>query len=383
MHLKLRELQAVVKSEMKKDKTFSALREELFRALGPSVMVSHNYSKVFEAANEQLDYLEATGRSLSEGSIKTSLLIEAAASESRDVRRLAARLLPLKFAKALLGDASSSVRCAAARRLPHTIVAEAVKRYPGDETLRLIARDKRLQEAGLPNPKPITEPFDMYGEKPLGSAVKTQVSSDDLTDTQYDLWAHKLCQMYGGNLERQWEEIAATRHIASHYASTGVKLDRDKLLKKIYDCLDARDEKVVEEGSFRGIASRLLAESAGDEAFMPVIEEVKDPVKDLVEANYSTSRYLAEAESLFCVRKSYLPPGIKKYRLGEGRADDVEVPMKATVPGSYIGAREERALDLYVKHWNDQQSRRGEPFKLSWSQHPSGVNLVGFNLELK
>jgi hypothetical protein len=383
MHLKLRELQAVVKNEMKKDKSFSALREELFRVLGPSVMVSHSYGKVFEAANEQLDYLEATGRNLQEGVIKTSLLIEAAGSDSIPARKLAARLLPLKFAKALIDDASASVRSAAAKRLPYSIVSEAVKRNPSDESLRLIARDKRIAESGVAAPKPVTEPFDMYGEEPMGAASKTPVPDDDLTDAQYDRWAHKLCQMYGGNLERQWEEIAATRHVASHYASTGVKLDRDKLLKKIYDCLDARDEAVMEEGSLKALASKMLSESSGEEAFMPIIEEEKDPVKELLESNYSSSRYVTEAETLFNVRKSYLPPGIKKYRLGEGIAKEVQVPMKATVPGSTIGVREEKALDLYVKHWNDQQARRGEPFKISWSQHPSGVNLVGFNLELK
>ena len=190
MHLKLRELQAVVKSEMKKDKSYSSLREEIFRVFGPSVMVSHSYDKVFEAANEQLDIMESSGRA--PGSFKLSVLIEAASLDSASARKLSARLLPERYIQRLVADKSSAVRCAAAKRLPLNIVKEAVKKFPGDEALRSVARDKRLSEAGLPNPKPVTEPFDMYGDKPMGDSAKTG-EGEAPSDDWYDRWAHKLC----------------------------------------------------------------------------------------------------------------------------------------------------------------------------------------------
>ena len=383
MHLKLEELRRVAKRTIKETKNSSELREELFRVFGPPVMVSERCDLVAAAANEVLDLMEATGRSIPHGRVRTSLLIESCRDKSVDVRKLAARLLPQKLASRLLDDPASTVRCAAARRLPHALVKEAVRNHPSDDQLRVISRQKRLEEAGLPDPKASDEPFDMYGE-PLDGAMRQKNPLKDMPDTWYDRLAHKLCSDYGTNLEGQWEEILATRVVASHFSTTGVKLDRDKLLKAIHGCIKDREDAVVAEGSLKSIAARLLRESYLDAGVIPIVEEdSRDPLGELLETDCSSSEFVARAEALFEVRKSIVPAGFKKYRIGEGHNFETQIPVKGKIPGGRVTSTVEKALDGYVTHWNKFQAVRGEPFRLSWAPNPMDAGSVAFHLELK
>lgn len=382
MQLRLEELQQVVKRTVKEEKSNAMIRDDLRRVLGPSVEVPGALDRVAEVANEQLDFLESTGRFPRQGAFRLSALKEAASHKSPNVRKLAARLLPERMATCMASDPSSKVRCAAANRLSYSQIKESIKRYPGDDQLRTIVRSKKLHEAGVPNPKPADEPFDMYGEEPLGDAVKTRTGMD-VPDTWYDRTARKLCGEYGNNLEGQWEEVLATRVVASHYSTTGVKLDREKLLKAIYDCIKEREDAVIGEGSLKSLAARLLKESYLDEATMPIIEENHDPIADLLESDSSTSEYVSRAEDLFAVKKSTIPAGIKKYRMGEG-LHETQIPVKGRIPGlGQVTPTVEKALDRYVDSWNKQQAMSGEPYKLSWGPNGAGVDLIGFNLELK
>jgi hypothetical protein len=383
MHLKLEELQRVAKKTIKEEQSHTAIRDEFFRVFGPPVMVSRNFERVAEAVNEQLDLFESTGREVQRGAVKTSVLVEAATSNSAVVRKVAARLLPSKMAERLLNDPASSVRCAAAQRLSYSQIREAVRNFPADDQLRTIARQKKLNEAGLPKPEVNDEPFDMYGEEPLGDAVK-QRPGVDFSDSWYERLAHKLCSDYGGNLEGNWEEILATRVVASHYSTTGVKMDREKLLKAIYDCIEAREDAVLGEGSLKSLSKRLLRESHLEEtSAMPVIEFQTDPVRELLESNFSTAEYVDAAEKLFNIKKSTVPSGIKKYRLGEGTHKETQVPVNGRIPNGNITTTVENALDRYVDSWNKRQALAGEPYRLSWGPHGSSFDMVGFNLTLK
>lgn len=383
MHLKLKELQQVAKKTIKEEQKYAAIREELFRVFGPPVMVSKNCDKVAEAVNEQLDLCEALGRDFQRGNIKTSVLVEASISNSATMRKLAARLLPEKMVVRLLEDPSSSVRCSAAKRLPYEAIKRAIKKFPQDDQLLTIARKKKLQEAGLPEPEIVDEPFDMYGDEPLGDTAKTRSSDKDLPDTWYERLASKICREYGGNLEGNWEEIIATRIVASHYSTTGFKLNRDKLLKCIHDCINEREEEVLGEGSLKAIASRLLKESYLDEPVLSIVEEKTDPVNDLAESNYSSAQYIVEAEKIFSVKKSTVPSGIKKYRLGEGTHKETMIPVNGRIPGGNMTTSVEKALDRYVDSWNKRQALEGEPYRLAWGPHGSSFDMVGFNLTLK
>jgi len=381
MDLKLEELQRVAKITIKEEQKNSAIRDELFRVFGPPVMVSKSCERVAEAANEQLDFFESTGQTHYK-SAKTSILVEASMSKHSEVRKLAARLLPIRLAERLLNDPSSSVRCAVAKRLPYGSLKESIRKFPNDDQLLTIVKQKRLQESGLPNVKPVEEPFDMYGEEPLGDAVKTRSTGKDLPDSWYERLASKLCKEYGGNIEGNWEETVATRVVASHYSTTGVKLDREKLLKCIYDCIKAREEEVLGEGSLKAIAARLLRESHLDDAVLPVIEDRNDPAADLVESSLSNSQYIEEAEKVFSIRKASVPAGIKKYRLGEGSHKETLIPVNAKVPGGKMTVTVENALDRYVASWNKRQALEGEPYRLSWGPG-AALDSVSFNLTLK
>jgi|GEM_PF-2374267 len=386
MQLKLEALQRVVKQTLKEEKGNVALRDALFKLFGPAVAVSSSIERIAEAANEQLDVYEATGRMPRFDDSELRLLLPATRSKIAEVRKIAARILPEGVIVRLVSDPSSSVRCAAAKRLPHKVVLEGVRRYPGDDQLRTISRAKRISEAGLPNPKPETEPFDLYGEEPMGDAAKTRKDLE-LTDGWYERLASKLCKEYGANLEGQWEEILASNVASSTYATTGVKIDRDRLLKCIYDCLEEREKKVLDEGSLSSIIGRLRKEAILEESLaapaMPIIEEKNDPLDALLEAEISSSQYVELAEQIFRIRKSTVPAGIKKYRIGEGKLVETMIPVKGTIPQGTTTVKMERALDSYVKHWNGQQDMRGEPYRLSWNPRFDDVNLVGFSLELK
>lgn len=384
MQLKLKELQTVAKATIKEERSLNNLRDEMFRVLGPSVMMPGSHAYLATQFNERLDLLESTGRAPRQGAFKNSVLLEVANSRIPDVRKLAARLLPERYVHKYLSDSSSAVRCAAARRLPLDVLKEALHRNPADDNLRLIAKQKRLQEAGIPTPKPVTEPFDIHGEEPLGDAVKGH-QEEKFSDEWYMRMAHKLCAEYGANLEGNWEEILATRIAASYKATSHVTVDREKLLKAIYDCLKEREDAILGEGSLSMLARRLRKEAHLDEAVMPVLEEnVVDPITDLVESFMSSQAYVEKAETLFGIKKSSVPASIKKHRLGESNAKETAIPILGRLPaGQTFSPKVETALDRYVDSWNSQQKSNGEPYRLSWSPHPAAINMVGFNLELK
>lgn len=382
MQLKLKELQRVAKATIKEEKFRNDLREELFRLFGPPVMVSKNYEVVAAATDEHLDLLEATGRLFARDLITTTVFLEAMQDKSTVVRKIAARLLPTKYVVKMTADRSSSVRCAAAKRLPYKIVKEAVKRNPGDDQLATIARSKRVSESGIPTPKVSDDPFDMYGDEALGLATK-QNPGPELSEEWYKRLATKLCKEYGSNLEGQWEEILATRVVASHYATSGIKIDRDRLLKSIYDCLESRDDAVLGEGSLKLLARTLRNASHLDEVALPVIDDAVNPVVELTESNLSSSQYIKRAEEIFSIKKSAVPAGIKKYRIGEGHNFETLIPVNGKVPDGKITAVEERALDGYVSRWNDHQSVKGEPYRIEWSPSPGDASRIGFHVELK
>lgn len=382
MSLKLKELSQVAKKTIKEEQAYNRLREELFRVFGPPVMVSKNCIKVARATNEQIDLLEVTGKFVPRNEIKISVLIESSRSDSSEIRKIVARLLPERMISQLVIDKSSEVRCAAAKRLPFSLVKESIKKFPGDDQLRSIVRQKKLNEAGLPTPKPVTDEFDMYGEEPLGDAVK-QRDIDDLSDDWYMRLAEKICTDYGANLEGQWEETIATRVVSSNLATNGTRLDRDKLLKCIYTCIEQREDRVMEEGSLKSLAKRLMKESFLDNPVMPILDEQRnDHIADLLESNLSLGAYIESAEKIFTIRKASVPAGIKKYRIGEGTHREMLIPVNGKFPRG-IDNITESALDRYVESWNKKQENAGEPFKLSWGLHPMLTSGISFSVVLK
>jgi hypothetical protein len=374
MGLKLNELQKVVKNVVKNERNIDTLRGEIVRTLGHIILVSRGLERMAESANERLDVLEATNKSYEK--IRPALLLKFIDSSSPEVRKLVARLLPESFLKPLMKDSDPAVRATVANRLPTHLVDEMIRRFPKDDTLRQISKAKKLFEAGLPTPEIEDEEFDMYGLEPIGD-VFGDIDYPDLTDAWYDTQALKIINMYGRNIEEQWEEATVHQYVDS-MASMGVEVDRQRLLDAIYDLLEQRADAVLEENSLVSIAARLRLEET---AVMPIISESIDPVRQLIESKNSSSDYIKKFEELFSV----------KYATSKNPAASIMTesdcrvthPVSARLSSESIRNVDEKAIDTYISAWNSKNKMKGENYyKLAWTQGDAD-GLINFHLELK
>ena len=374
MGLKLNELQKVVKNVVKNERNIDALRGEIVRTLGHTILVSRGLERMAESANERLDILEATDKSYER--IRPALLLKFIDSSSPEVRKLVARLLPESFLKPLMKDSDPAVRATVANRLPTHLVNEMTRRFPKDDTLRQISKARKLLEAGLPTPEIEDEEFDMYGLEPIGD-VFGDVDYPDLTDAWYDTLALKILNMYGRNIEEQWEEATVHQYVDS-MASMGVEVDRQRLLDAVYDLLEQRADAVLEENSLASIAARLRLEET---VVMPVISESIDPVQQLIESRPSPSDYIKKFEELFSVK--YVNSKNPAAAIMTEGTTRVVHPASAQLFNKSIRNVDEKAVDAYVNAWNSRNKMKGENYyKLAWAQGDVD-GLVNFHLELK
>ena len=379
MHLKLESLQQIVRQVTDEEHAAAALRTEVTRVLGPSVITEQHIIDVAREANERIDVLEHTGRSLNTN-FKPSVLMKIAGHRAPEVRKLAARMLPVRLAQRFCDDKNPSVRLAVAKRLPTTSVKEMVKRFPLDDSLRLVLKKKRLAEAGLPTPKKSEEQPNMYGEDRLGDSART--FDQELSDQWYDTAAYKIIQDYGhDNFEGQWEELAVKVFCRNTKSTSGVEVDSDKLYKKVVEQLKDRDDRVLERDALKETLDVMNSSMQRMDEFV----EEADPVKSLVVQHLGNEEYIKQANRVFAIKGTQVPSSIKKYRLGESNLRDAKVPVVGTLPHQHgFRAVDERALDMYCECWNKRQEMSSsEPMKIEWYTHPSELGKVGFTTYLK
>lgn len=384
MRLNTKLLQRIVKQAVNEHKELEALRKEVIRVMGPIMDTNIQLVALAESVNDRVAVLDRTGRS-SHLNFQPATLLPFVNHGSPEVRKMSANLLPQRFLTHLKFDHDSAVRAAVARRTDMQSVKEMMRRFPHDDELKTIFRRKKkqLNEAGLPDPKVNDEEFDIHGDAPLGDAVK-QGDAPGLSDGWYDLTAFKICQQYDNNMELNWEEQTVNNLVKHTKATSGVEIDKDKLLKKVLDMIKDREDRALERDALKELAAslrsddELLEESAS-------YDETPDPVEALVGSRLSPGDYVQEANKLFQVREYQLPQAIKKFRIGEHALVKVQmVPTKAKLPhASGPRAIDEQALDLYVRHWNSHQALSGEPLQLEWSGHPESANAISFNVTLK
>lgn len=386
MRLRLEELQRVVKRALDEERAVEALRTEVSRVLGPAVIAEGRAEQVAEAANSWIDVLERTGRA-SHLSFKPSVMSRFLDHTHPEVRKFAARVVPEKFLGKLVNDRDHAVRATVARRLPLKAVSEMLKKFPKDDELRVIHRQKRIEEAGIAQPK--TEPIakdPVEDKERLGDAVK-QDEGTELSEAWYREKALRFMMDYGTNIEDNWEELLARRYARSIKMTSGVEIDESKLLKAIKEVLKEREDRALERSALKETLAWLKGQEEREllqEAAMPVISEEVDEVRELVEGNLTPTTYLSQATQLFRVQEATIPAGIRKYRLGERNAKQASAPVIGYLPHRRgFRAIDERALDAYCKHWNDRQELQGEPLKLEWSNHPEDVNKISFNVILR
>jgi|SRR6478736_569401 len=387
MRVRLRELQKIVNQALDEERRVDSLRTEINRVLGPAVIAEGRVEQVAEAANDRIDVLERTGRS-SRLDFKPSVMVRWLDHSSPEVRKFAARVVPEKFLAKMVTDKDGTVRATAARRLPIGAVREMLKRFPKDDQIRVIYKEKRLAEAGLAKPEVVPMGHDPAEDaERLGDAVK-QGEGPELSEAWYNQRAIKFMQDYGGNIEDAWEELAARRYASSVKATSGVEIDEAKLLKAIKELIKEREDRAMERSALKETLEWLRGqdehETLSEAVAMPLISLEIDPIRELLEGGLSPSTYISQANSLFRIREAIVPKGIRKHRLGESNAQSSMMPVIGYLPHrSGFRALDERALDTYCKHWSERQALQGEPLRLEWSNHPDDVNKISFNAILR
>jgi len=370
MQLKLKNLQGIVKETMKREKAAHQLMKEAVEVFGPTVEVSSDPRRVFAAINDKLTVMEARGQDLPVGSLRVSALLSAAET-NKEARKLAARLLPEKYAVKFLTDKDSSVRCAAAKRFSYDQLAETLRRYPFDDQLLTIAQQKRLFEAGIPTPKSDDDQFDMYGDGPIAE-ILDGYEPEDLTDGWYKRMAVKIFNDYRGRLDGNWKHLAVSRLCSSIYATSGVKVDYMKLTEELEAVCE--NYGFLKEGfAFEETKERLIFEA--DEAetnVMPVLDEsfFADPIKELLREGSSKTSYVDSANKLFNITHDLIEES-----LYTGDVQLVEAPQYGRLPGGYNwNSSAEKALDRYVSNWNERADARGSNCRIAWN--------YGFNTKI-
>jgi hypothetical protein len=382
MRVKLEQLQKIVSNTIDQEKAAILLKNEVARALGSCVYVDCSLAEIAANANSRLDVLERTHK-LNTVSFKPSVMMKLIENSEPEVRKLAARTLPERFLGNFAKDKSATVRYAVAKKIEFNSLVEMMKRTPNDDELRSIFRDRKLNEAGIPDVKRVDEPFDLHGEK-LGDTVK-QWEGPELSDYWYKTMAEKFMKDYNANVEYRWEEILARRYCSSVKATVGLQIDEKKLLDCIKDLIKDNEDAVLKHHGLKETIEWLKSSEQEDmmqESFMPVIQAREDSVADLVESNENNSDYITKMNKMFCIKESTIPRAIRKYRANEV-SRTVQVPVIGHVPNAGVFSEAvEIALDRYCEMWNRKQAISGEPIKISWSTHPDELGKVAFSIEL-
>jgi hypothetical protein len=389
MRLKLDELQKVVKRTIDEEKAVDALKAEIGRVLGPSVVTEGRLLEVVMSANDWLDVLERTGRS-SRLDWRPSATASFLDYRDPEVRKFAARVCPEKFLPKMVNDKSSVVRAAVASRLNINGVREMIRRFPKDDQLRAIYNSKKkLVESGVKQPEKEPMGIDISkGAERLGDAVK-QKQGPELSEAWYHQHAMQFMHQYGQNIEYAWEELAVHRFAASLRATSLMEVDEKKLLKCIKDLIKEKEDNTMERNALKETLSFLKVQEDQEllaEGMIPDtgLNEESDPVRDLVYGGLTGEQFVEGVKKLFRVQLSTMSASLRKYRLGEGNAKQTLVPCIGMLPHT-LGFRaiDERCLDTFCEAWSRQQELEGEPLRLEWTNHPADVNKVGFTCILR
>ena len=142
MHLKLSDLQQVVKETLQEKKQNDAFCNEIKRVFGPSVVVEDNLKSLVETANEHLDVLEYKGH-LDTVHFSDKVALGMVNHKSAEVRKFVARILPESVVSSLLLDRNASVRIAAAKKSSAKMIKEALRKFPNDVALNDLFEEKK------------------------------------------------------------------------------------------------------------------------------------------------------------------------------------------------------------------------------------------------
>lgn len=366
MRLRLREIREVAQKTMDDRKTSDNLISEIKRVFGSRVDVGSDVNEVTECANYVLDTLDRRGEGLTKA-FNQEILRAGKKHRDAEVRKLSARLLPLSETRSLIMDQDSSVRHAAARRLPAAVVLEALRSFNDDDELRLIYRSKKMLEENAKKEK----------TKLTGDSIGQQ-DYPELSEGFYDTLARQFINDYGLTWQQNWP-LMVKRYVSSVKATSGVDVDSKKLYEAIVDIYEQREEEIIEDCT----PTRLKETIDYLGTRMDDLDESIDVVKELLHSRLGATDFIEKVYDIYQVKESYLPAAIKKYRLGESENHVTMIPQRARTPhGAAVNESDEKALDMFVEAWNKRQALAHEPMKLEWYISPMDASMVGFTIKL-
>lgn len=379
MQLSLEQLRAAAKRTHQQERAVEMLKAELRKVFGPTLNVDRPISKVIKEVNE---ILSQTRYRENPPAVRPALTLQLSNHDDPNVRLFAARTIPVRFIDRLAFDPDPTVRHAVAHRAPVNVLDEMVSRWRHDDQLTSIAIDRGLLSEAK-------EKKDGY--KKTTKAV-AQWEGPELSEVWYDNQASLLMKKYLNNLEYCWEETAV-RQLANGLRSMGQEIDEKKLYdvlkKKIDEREDARlgalEEDPLAEQPLKETLDWLNRGGHPMTARMPVIEENDDPVQSLVDSRPSAAEYVRKFTSLYSVRESPIPSGVRKHRIGEAKSV-MKVPVNAQTPHrGNLTSLDERALDKFCQCWNELQQRNEsvEPIRIQWNTSPRCEGAVTFEAILR
>lgn len=364
MNLKLRHLRTVTQETLSETKALNEMKAELRRVFGPATVVDAKTSAVASYANSVLDTHEASGKSCEMLGLKPQAFLKTLTHSDPGIRKLSARLAPLKEIRQLVFDDNEDVRLAAASRLPKVFAEAALKKFPEDFALEnLVEERKLLKEAGLPEPKERSQHLAMYKDR-LGDSAK-QKNIPELSDVWYEDIARKFAQDYGKNIEFNWEEKIVANFCSGVRAQTGVVVDAKRLLKAVKDLIEEKDDKALEEAK---------------ELHLPFLfEERLTSRSSKMLSSVSSVSNMTQLSEMLGVQYKPANLFVRARLLEEGMNTKVMLPHKVNFNAS-ISSNDECDLDKFVVMWNAAAKRDKKPLRISWVNESDSVAL--FNVEV-
>jgi hypothetical protein len=361
------ELNRVVSKTISEEKSIDLLRVEISKVFGPPVNTDVRLEIMAEQANDRLDVMSRTGKSVRH-QIKPSILMKFSDHPSDEVRRLVVRLLPESFIDRFASDRSHTVLHEVARRLPLREVKALVKRHRGDDELETIYRSRCIAES--------------YDEPRAGERLKGKVSSGPAIDELSDAWYQNMAQQamsdygveHGGPIEISWDEIFAKRYCASLKATSGVEVDPERLWGAIQDIQKERDDLALLKNNLKDVAKKFMPESFNERATI---------IESLEGSNLGAKGFIDLFERAFKVKKSKVSGALYRHQISEGADGQLLIPRAALIPGkARMTPAVERVVNRFVKSWNSLQTQRGEGVRINWMPHPSNDQIITFSSEI-
>lgn len=364
----MKKLKKIVETAQRNDAIADELRSEIVRVTEHAVALD---DKSLDAACDAAYDHIATQRRLHREIPKfsPSLLLRMVEHSSPLVRRLAAQSLPSAQLKRLMSDRSHAVLVEVARRVGLSELDRLVRSQPASDELATIRRE-RLREADEKDGM-----LWMSGKR-LGDATKSK--DVPLTPAWYENLARIIVDDVGA-LTLASSSVAMydlARQFVQHVRTTrGVEVDVDALVDALNDRVDEIESMLPMKDELKLTVESLRRVATLQETIVLGGDDV-DAVEELMSERCCDDEYVERAGKIFSIDHGAPARSTARALLRESFDVPVNLPTAGKLPnGDIIRAIDERALDRYVRCWNDRWRREGSCLRMEWTNDGSLVEF--------